>query len=143
MPEVIGRFTPQAFALLRIVSGLMFACHGASKLLGWPSSGQGGKMPIASLMGVAGIIELVAGLLIAITQPIRLGDRWFRDERWVGRERRQSSSRSCGDRRAVLGPGSTTKTRFTRSECAESGPVKPPPFAYVRPRSLIDELCGG
>ena len=65
MTEVIGRFTPQTFALLRIVSGLLFACHGAQKLLGWPPSEQGGTVPIASLMGLAGIIELVGGLLIA------------------------------------------------------------------------------
>ena len=64
MTEVIGRFTPQTFALLRIVSGLMFACHGTQKLLGWPPSDHG-TSPIASFMGIAGLIELVCGLLIA------------------------------------------------------------------------------
>jgi putative oxidoreductase len=58
------QFTPQAFALLRIVSGLLFACHGSQKLLGWPS---GGSAPaLASLIGLSGIIELVGGLLIAV-----------------------------------------------------------------------------
>jgi putative oxidoreductase len=42
----------------------MFACHGAQKLLGWPPSDHG-TAPIASFMGVAGLIELVCGLLIA------------------------------------------------------------------------------
>jgi len=64
MQSFIGRFTPQCFAILRIVSGIMFMMHGTQKLLNWPP----GKMhpPIASLPGVAGIIELVCGALIAI-----------------------------------------------------------------------------
>lgn len=63
MQQALGRYAPQFFAILRIVSGLMFALHGSQKLLGWP----GGKEPVAApLMLVAGIIELVGGLLIAI-----------------------------------------------------------------------------
>jgi putative oxidoreductase len=63
MQQVMGRYTPQLFAILRIVSGLMFAMHGAQKLLGWP----GGKTPMKEpLMMAAGAIELVGGLLIAI-----------------------------------------------------------------------------
>jgi putative oxidoreductase len=65
MTEVIGRFTPQTFALLRIVSGLLFACHGTQKLLGWPPS-ERGTVELASLSGVAGLIEIVCGLLIAV-----------------------------------------------------------------------------
>jgi putative oxidoreductase len=64
---VLGRFTPQAFALLRIFSGLMFAMHGSMKLLGWPPMpGGGGAGSLPPLMIVAGIIELVGGLMIAI-----------------------------------------------------------------------------
>lgn len=63
MQQVMGRYTPQFFAILRIVSGLMFAMHGAQKLFGWP----GGKTPMKEpLMIAAGAIELVGGLLIAI-----------------------------------------------------------------------------
>lgn len=64
MRTVIGRFSPQVFAIMRFVVGLLFACHGSQKLLGWPP----GKMhpPIASLFGVAGIIELAGGILIAV-----------------------------------------------------------------------------
>ena len=63
MERVLGRFAPQIYALLRIVAGLLFACHGAQKVFG-VFGGQ--QMPMASLRGVAGIIELVGGLLIAI-----------------------------------------------------------------------------
>ena len=63
MERVLGRFAPQIYALLRIVAGLLFACHGAQKVFG---AFGGQQMPMTSLPGVAGIIELVAGLLIAI-----------------------------------------------------------------------------
>jgi putative oxidoreductase len=63
MNAMIGRFAPQLFAVLLIVAGLMFAMHGTQKLFGWP----GGKEPAgAAMMKVAGAIELVGGLLIAI-----------------------------------------------------------------------------
>lgn len=62
MEGTIGRFAPQIYALLRIVSGLLFACHGAQKLLG-VLGGQ--QVPIMSQFGLAGVIELVGGLMIA------------------------------------------------------------------------------
>lgn len=67
MYVVIGRFTPQAFALLRIVSGLLFMVHGTQKLLGVPASEHGGTVPPFSFpAGISGVIELVCGALIAI-----------------------------------------------------------------------------
>ena len=64
MKAILGNFSPQLYALLRIVAGLLFAMHGSQKLFGFP----GGNPPVelASLMGLAGIVELVGGLLIAI-----------------------------------------------------------------------------
>jgi putative oxidoreductase len=63
MERVLGRFSPYFFAVLRIVAGAMFLMHGTQKLLGWP----GGKtVPVASLFGVAGIIEMVCGTLLII-----------------------------------------------------------------------------
>lgn len=63
MERFIGRFAPQLYAILRIMAGLMFAMHGTQKLFGWP----GGKEPAGVLLyQVAGVIELVGGLLIAI-----------------------------------------------------------------------------
>jgi putative oxidoreductase len=62
MEGILGRFAPQIYALLRIVSGLLFAVHGAQKLLG-VLGGQ--QVPIMSQFGLAGIIELVGGLMIA------------------------------------------------------------------------------
>lgn len=64
MEGFLGRYSPHFYAILRIVAGLLFAMHGSQKLLGWP--GDGDTVPLASMMGVAGIIELVAGIMIAI-----------------------------------------------------------------------------
>ncbi|MGH9825167.1 MAG: DoxX family protein, partial [Blastocatellia bacterium] len=60
----MGKFSEYAYAILRIITGLMFAMHGAQKLLGWPAH----KTPVllASKLGAAGVIELVCGVLIAI-----------------------------------------------------------------------------
>jgi len=66
MPELIARFSAQTFALLRIVAGLMFAMHGTSKLFGFPPSGMPAGAGLPPLMLVAGMIELLCGLLIAI-----------------------------------------------------------------------------
>jgi putative oxidoreductase len=63
MERILGRFSPQIYALLRIVAGLLFACHGAQKLFG-VLGGQ--QMPLMSQMGLAGIIEFGGGLLIAV-----------------------------------------------------------------------------
>ncbi|MEO8432371.1 MAG: DoxX family protein [Acidobacteriota bacterium] len=62
MTEMRGRWGEVAFAILRIVAGLLFAYHGAQKfgLLGGPA------MTGKPLMLVAAIIELVGGLLITI-----------------------------------------------------------------------------
>jgi putative oxidoreductase len=66
MDPLIGRFSAQTFALLRIVAGLMFAMHGTQKLFGWPPMPAGMNGPLPPLMKVAGGIELVCGLLIVV-----------------------------------------------------------------------------
>jgi putative oxidoreductase len=64
MERILGKYSPQLYALLRIVAGLLFAMHGSQKLFGFP----GDKPPVelASLMGFAGIVEFVGGLLIVL-----------------------------------------------------------------------------
>jgi putative oxidoreductase len=55
--------TETSYALLRIVSGLMFAFHGVQKLFGFHSKVQ---PPVGSQVWFGGIIELVCGLAIAL-----------------------------------------------------------------------------
>ena len=56
------RYAPQVYALFRIVAGFLFIFHGLQKF----GMFGGQAMPLASLMGVAAIIEVVGGLLIMI-----------------------------------------------------------------------------
>jgi putative oxidoreductase len=54
-------------AALRIMTGLLFLTHGTTKLLKFPVTEYfKDGVQIASLMGVAGILELVGGLLIVL-----------------------------------------------------------------------------
>ena len=67
--KILRRFEPYAYALLRIVAGLLFLFHGLQKL-----GVLGGQMvPLASLVGAAAIIETVGGVLIMVgfaTSPV-------------------------------------------------------------------------
>ena len=63
MERVLGRFGPQLYALMRVVVGLLFAVHGAQKIFGL-FGGQ--PVRIASQFGLAGILEIVLGLMVAI-----------------------------------------------------------------------------
>ena len=58
----LGRYAEYCYALLRIVSGFLFLCHGGQKLLGWFGAERAGE----PMMMVAGVIELVGGFLIMI-----------------------------------------------------------------------------
>ena len=52
--------------MLRIVAALMFLQHGLVKLFGFPEGAQPGLQPLASLLGVAGVIEMVTGILLLL-----------------------------------------------------------------------------
>ena len=70
MQKALGRFSPYLFALLRIIAGLAFAQHGAQKLFGVLGAQA---VPLGSQRGLAGIIEFVGGILIALglfTSPV-------------------------------------------------------------------------
>jgi putative oxidoreductase len=54
-------FSDYAYAALRFMSGWMFAFHGAQKLFL-----NAERPPLASQMGLGGVIELVCGLMIAL-----------------------------------------------------------------------------
>ena len=63
----IARRAPYALALLRIASGLIFLEHGTQKFLGFPPGEMaGGGLALNNPGAFAGIVELVAGLLIVI-----------------------------------------------------------------------------
>lgn len=69
MDALLARIGPLSHALLRIVAGFLFACHGAQKILG-VLGGFGGTSgataPLFTLLWVGGLIELVGGALVAL-----------------------------------------------------------------------------
>lgn len=62
----LSRYEPTLLGILRIVAGLLFMAHGVIKLFGFPPGAQPGVQALGSLMGAAGLIELVAGGLIML-----------------------------------------------------------------------------
>lgn len=63
MKRFLGHYAEYIYAIMRIVVGFLFLCHGVQKVLGFMGHE---RIPLGSLGGVAGIIELVCGTLIAI-----------------------------------------------------------------------------
>lgn len=69
----MATFAPAMLTVLRIGTGLLFMEHGMMKLFGW--FGAPGPVPLFSLFGLAGVLELVGGLLVVIgflTRPVAL-----------------------------------------------------------------------
>ena len=65
----LERFADHAYALLRIMTGFMFAFHGAQKILGVLSEFQ---PPVGSQLWIGGIIELLGGLAVMLGWRTRL-----------------------------------------------------------------------
>ncbi|MFL6729343.1 MAG: DoxX family protein [Sphingomicrobium sp.] len=68
----LQRWQPQLQAVLRIVTGLLFLEHGTAKLFGFPVFPEGVPHPLPTLILASAIIELVAGLLVALGLFTRL-----------------------------------------------------------------------
>jgi putative oxidoreductase len=67
----MNRYVDAAYCVMRIVIGLLFACHGGTKIVGFPASQYG---PATNTLGsVTGWIELICGLLIAFGLLVRTG----------------------------------------------------------------------
>jgi len=68
MDSSLSKLAWLGHAALRIVSGFLFACHGAQKVLGLLGGfGEAhGSAAMGSLPWIAGVIELVGGTLIAL-----------------------------------------------------------------------------
>src|SRR5205807_1744917 len=62
MKPFLGRFSEEIYALMRLVVGFLFACHGAQKLFGV----LGGQKARDPLMLFGGVIEFGGGVLIAL-----------------------------------------------------------------------------
>src|SRR6185436_11362731 len=64
---------PRALAVLRIVSGYLLIPHGTAKLFGAPHQEMFDGLQLFSLMGLAGVLEVLGGALFPIglfTRPV-------------------------------------------------------------------------
>ncbi len=67
MNQWLTRWSPGMLSILRIVTGLIFLEHGTQKFLSFPAGQMAGGGPaFDSPASFAGIVELVAGLLVAL-----------------------------------------------------------------------------
>ncbi len=67
-------WAPRAQGLLRIIASYLFIQHGTAKFFDIPSLGMKG-IELFSLMGLAGTLEIVGGLLLLVglfTRPVAL-----------------------------------------------------------------------
>jgi len=74
----------QMLSVLRIVAALCFMEHGCQKLLGFPSVPPGGMPALLSLSGVAGVLELIGGLLVLVGFQTRIAAFLLSGEMAVG-----------------------------------------------------------
>ncbi len=66
-------YAPYVLSILRIIAGFLFLQHGTQKLFGYPMPPPGGKPPVVSLYGIAGLLEFIGGILVMIgfvTRPV-------------------------------------------------------------------------
>jgi putative oxidoreductase len=64
------KLVPYLQSALRIVAAFIFLLHGTQKLFAFPA---GGRVPLMSLFGAAGAIELAGGILMLLglfTRPV-------------------------------------------------------------------------
>lgn len=66
-------WSPHVLGVLRIVTAFLFMSHGMAKILHIPFQPQYANLSILSLVGVAGLLELVGGALVLVglfTRPV-------------------------------------------------------------------------
>src|SRR2546430_16983030 len=72
---VAARWAPYLRSLLRIDAAFLFMAHGTQKLFTVPAGQPRDPVPLASLQGLAGVLETFGGLLLLVglfTRPVAL-----------------------------------------------------------------------
>jgi putative oxidoreductase len=71
--DSLERYSPQVLSILRIMAGLLILQFGCAKTLGIPAVPMFAGVKLASLYGVAGLLELIGGILLVLglfTRPV-------------------------------------------------------------------------
>ncbi|NEI73096.1 DoxX family membrane protein [Rhizobium lusitanum] len=69
LSERLSPYQPSALAMLRLITAILFIEHGSQKLFGFPPA----PYAITTLFFVAGVLELVGGILVLLglfTRPV-------------------------------------------------------------------------
>jgi putative oxidoreductase len=61
--SALSKYADTVFCITRLIVGLLFACHGGQKILGFPPGGHGGPLDTLGIVGAW--IELAGGFLVA------------------------------------------------------------------------------
>src|SRR5688572_17711964 len=62
--STVQSYTPYALAALRIVTAYLFIQHGTAKLFGVPHQAMFDGLQLFSLIGLAGVLEVVGGVFV-------------------------------------------------------------------------------
>jgi putative oxidoreductase len=72
MDQMLSKFQPAALSLFRFITGLLLFQYGVAKILKFPDGTPFQKVELFSLIGAAGTIELILGVLLIIGLWTRL-----------------------------------------------------------------------
>jgi putative oxidoreductase len=68
----LDRFQPYTLGLLRIVTGYLFMLHGTTKLFHVPYVEMFANVPVGSIFWIAGVLELILGMMLVLGLFTRL-----------------------------------------------------------------------
>ena len=66
MKNLLSPWSPHLLSALRIVTALLFLEHGTSKLLNFPFNPQMHDIAVLTPAGIAGVLELIGGAMLAL-----------------------------------------------------------------------------
>ena len=64
--SMLHEWQPRTLAVLRVVTAYLFIQHGTAKLFGVPHQAMFDGLQLFSLMGLAGVLEVAGGVLLAL-----------------------------------------------------------------------------
>src|ERR1700704_1557185 len=71
--KIYTTWAPRLLSVLRVITGFLLIPHGTQKLLGFPVGPDTHQVPLMSLLGLAGVLELFGGALLLVglfTRPV-------------------------------------------------------------------------
>jgi len=80
--NALNKYADTVYCIMRLIVGLLFACHGGQKILGFPAGGHG--PPQGAMMVLGAWIELAGGFMIALGFLTRVAAFFASGEMAVG-----------------------------------------------------------